>query len=307
MNEDYIARINRVIDYIDANIDRDFSLKSLAEVGCFSKYHFHRIFKAVTGETLHQFTKRLRVEKAATMLINCSKKSITEIAFDCGFTSSAGFARSFRDRFKMSPSNWRSQNFLKNSKKWKDFDISCYYLEKVSSKRGWSDELEKQKLFKIEIKNMEEFYLGYLRHRGSYKGDEQLFASLFQRLRNWAEPRGLLNFPKTNFVTVYHDSLTITAEDKLRISVGLTVPKETSVQGEIGKMKIKSGKFAIISFGLSAGEDYQEAWNFIFGKWFIESNYQPADGFCYEKYLNNPKDHPEGICFVDICIPVKPL
>ncbi len=68
--KEYIHRINKVIDYIEAHIDGDLSLEILADVASFSPFHFHRIFSAFVGETLNDFIKRLRIEKAASLLIN---------------------------------------------------------------------------------------------------------------------------------------------------------------------------------------------------------------------------------------------
>ena len=64
-NSEYAQRINRVIDYLRGNLDRQVKLKELARVACLSEFHFHRIFGAVSGETVNNFTNRLRLEKAA--------------------------------------------------------------------------------------------------------------------------------------------------------------------------------------------------------------------------------------------------
>ncbi|PID75598.1 MAG: AraC family transcriptional regulator [Deltaproteobacteria bacterium] len=314
MRDEYISRINRVIDYVDANIGDDFSLKTLSEVACFSQYHFHRIFKAISGETVHQFTQRLRVEKAAAQLVNWPEKSITDIALHCGFSSSAAFARTFRGTFQMSPSQWRSKHLLEKSKncktkskKWKDFDISSYYIDSVSNNLTWKIQIKNKKPVAVEVKYMPEPYVAYIRRIGPYKGDSELFETLFTRLMNWAGARRLLQFPETVVMSVYHDSPQITEEDKLRTSVCITVPAETPVAGEIGKMKLPGGEFAVAGFELSGSEEYEEAWNFIFRNWLPESGYQPDDRLCYEIYRNSPKEHPEGIHIVDICIPIKPL
>ena len=71
-------------------------------------------------------------------------------------------------------------------------------------------------------------------------------------------------------------------------------------------MAIPGGKFAVARFELAADE-YEDAWNMIFGDWLPGSGYQPDDRLCYELSYNNPKEHPEGKHIVDICIPVKPL
>lgn len=91
----YAQRIDRVIDYLRGNLHRPVKLPELANVACFSEFHFHRIFGAVTGETLKSFTNRLRLEKAARLL-RYSEQSLTDIGLDCGFSSSATFSRAFR-------------------------------------------------------------------------------------------------------------------------------------------------------------------------------------------------------------------
>ena len=78
------------------------------------------------------------------------------------------------------------------------------------------------------------------------------------------------------------------------------------MEGEIGKAKIPAGKYAVAHFEITP-DQYQDAWNAVYGGWLPESGYQPEDGPCYELYLNDPKEHPEGKHIVDICVPVKPL
>src|SRR4029077_15435050 len=77
----YSRRIDRVIDYLRENLHRPVKLGELAHVACFSQFHFHRIFGAVSGETLNNFTNRLRLEKAARLL-RYSDQSLTDIALD---------------------------------------------------------------------------------------------------------------------------------------------------------------------------------------------------------------------------------
>ncbi|MBW2277899.1 MAG: helix-turn-helix transcriptional regulator, partial [Deltaproteobacteria bacterium] len=107
LREEYVARINRVIDYIETHIEEELRLETLAVVACFSSFHFHRIFSAMMGEPLGQFIQRVRLERAANQLLGNPKKSITEIALDSGFSGSATFARAFKEGFGMSASEWR--------------------------------------------------------------------------------------------------------------------------------------------------------------------------------------------------------
>lgn len=84
------------------------------------------------------------------------------------------------------------------------------------------------------------------------------------------------------------------------------MPSDTAVEGEIGKMLIPAGKYALSRFELS-DKEYQEAWDWVFGVWFPESVYVPDDRSSFEMYHNDPNTHPEGKAIVDICILVKPL
>lgn len=104
-------------------------------------------------------------------------------------------------------------------------------------------------------------------------------------------------------LVVYHDDPSISREDKLRISVCFTVPSDTKVEGEIGKMQIESGKYVIARFELTVN-DFQQAWDWVYGQWFPASGYQPDDKPCFEMYTEEPQN---GIIKLDICVPVKPL
>ena len=107
-------------------------------------------------------------------------------------------------------------------------------------------------------------------------------------------------------LSVYHDDPDITDADKLRTSGCITVPAEQEVEGEIGKMTIAGGAFAVAHFEITT-DRYGEAWDMLMGQWMPESGYQPDDRLCYELYHNNPREHPEHKQVVDLCVPVKPL
>lgn len=315
-----MSRIHRVIDYIDANIDKDLTLEGLASVASFSRFHFHRIFRAFVGETLNQYVTRLRLEKAATLLTSNPKTSITEIAFDCGFSSSATFARAFKEAFRMSASEFRSRRPYKNSKnsktKSKDRQLlgkmgkekpeMSFYIDSQTNNPIWRMTMSDKKKAQVEVKEMPEMSVAYVRHIGPYAGDEELFRGLYGKLMKWAGPRGLLRFPETKMLSIYHDDPKITDEAKLRTSVCISVPEDTATEGEIGKMKVPGGKFAVARFEI-AGDEFGDAWDALLGGWMPESGFQCDDRLSYELCINDPNDHPEKKHIVDICIPVKPL
>ncbi len=107
--EEYRGRINRVMDFIERNMARSFTLEELAAEANFSKFHFSRIFWAMCGETPFEFLSRIRMEKAASLLIMNPKESITEISFLCGFSNLPVFSRNFKSTFGVSASQWRER------------------------------------------------------------------------------------------------------------------------------------------------------------------------------------------------------
>ncbi len=153
----------------------------------------------------------------------------------------------------------------------------------------------------VEVKELPKMTVAYIRHIGPYKGDDKLFERIWNRLFTWAGPRGLIGGKDFKSLIIYHDDPNVTIEDKLRMSVCITVPAGTKVDGEIGKMEIEAAKYVIARFELSA-QDFQEAWGWVYGEWFPASGYQPDDKPCFEMYPEEPKD---GKFIVDICVPVK--
>ena len=102
----YIARINRVVDHIDEHLDADLDLHTLARVARVSPWHFHRVFQALTGETIATRVRRRRLEVAAARML-MSEETALAIALDVGFGSPEVFTRAFRAYFGVTPSAWR--------------------------------------------------------------------------------------------------------------------------------------------------------------------------------------------------------
>jgi AraC family transcriptional regulator len=335
---EYVARINRVMDHVDEHLGDPLTLDELAGVAAFSPFYFHRIFSAMVGETPAQYIRRLRVERAAQQLVAAPRKPVTSVALDCGFSGSAAFARAFKETLGMSASEWRRtmgprtqgmdappgaqdrKDRQTPGKLRKDWEVVPVYGEAVQRQLIWRVTMTEQGNdaaaagggpgtggieAQVEVKEVPAFTLAYVRHTGPYAGDSELFGRLFGKIMAWAGPRGLLG-PETKVVSVYHDNPGLTEADKLRVSVGVSVPDDTAVDGEIGKMTIPGGTWAIAGFELAVDE-YAAAWDAVFSGWLPDSGYQPTDGACYEQYLNDPEQHPEHKCIVNICVPVKPL
>ncbi len=324
---EYVRRINRVMDFIETNLEHPLPLERLAEVALFSKYHFHRVFFARVGETPGQFIQRLRIEKAARLLLSNLERPVTEVALDCGFSDSAAFARAFSAVFGVSASEYRRRRkdpagVMSNrnlgtvdGKQGKAADDEPRYGERIcdTNRRNDMPTLSMQPIpaEAVTVVDQAELTLAYVRHTGPYFGDEQLFQRLFGTLYQWAGPRDLVKRGETEEIIIYHDDPETVASEKLRISCCISVPPDTETSGEVGSMTLPAGRYAQARFRVDATQ-FAGAWNWVFGVWLPQSGYQPADGLCYERYQDHePTEQLDGTTgrtfVVDICVPVKPL
>ena len=300
---EYVRRINLVTDYIDRNLGNELTLSELASVAGFSEYHFHRIFAAMTGETLFCFITRLRTERAAALLCAQPSLPVTQIAADYGFSSHAVFCRLFKKRFGTSPSAFRSRNHGQ-------LDSSLYQLlrnrgEAVDAAARYNGDINSIRRDKmnpdVRIEKIEKTRLAYIRYVGPYANDASLFESLYGRLFGWAKPRGV---DTTVTYVLYHDDPAITEESKLRISVCVPIGPDVQVSGEVCEMEAFGGTYAVGHFDLQSGE-YGEAWASMYSGWLPSSGYAPANESCFERYTSDCAC--EGKMPVDICIPVQVL
>lgn len=105
----YIRMINKTEDYIEQHLSDSIVLSDLAKNVHLSEFHFHRIFKEYSSETIKEFVTRVKLERAAIFLCVTTSLSLTEIAFNYGYNDGSSFSRSFKKHFGSSPSIYRKQ------------------------------------------------------------------------------------------------------------------------------------------------------------------------------------------------------
>ncbi len=316
----YVERVNAVIDYIETHLADDLSLATLAEVAHFSPYHFHRVFSTFVGETLSRFISRLRIERAAALLIQHPQRAITDIAIDCGLTNPSSFARAFRETFGMSATEWRDSGFRQYEREPgttimdvignvglvdERYGITTPGLQTADGDPQWEVRAGTLGTAEITIEQIPDLHVAYVRHTGRYQGLADVFADLFDRLVAWAQPRDLVR-PDSLILSVYHDNPSITEDDKLRVSACITIPPGTETSGDVGQMIVPGGRFAVGRFNLGH-LDYPEAWYTLAGGWLPDSGYEPDDRLPYERYPLDDKSPDPDKQRVDICLPVQPL
>ncbi len=265
---DHIKRINRVLNYIEEHLDQSLQLEILAEVACFSPFHFHRIFLAYLGETLSDYIRRIRLEKAVLKLCY-SDEAIGDIGINVGYETPSAFTKAFKNNFGVSPKIFRKKSTVLDTKELKvkpNFKLKEEYMQP-------------------EIIEREETEVIYVRRLGAYASAAE---QAWQELCAFAIPRQLISKNAENIGISYDDPAT-TASNKLRYDACISISKIIKVEGEIGQQKIAGGRYAVF---LHSGpyEKLEGVYKDIYSQWLPQSGCNLADAPCFEKYLNSPEN-----------------
>nr|WP_315033397.1 AraC family transcriptional regulator [uncultured Chryseobacterium sp.] len=299
--EEYKKRIAKTIQYIDTNLDADLSLEKIAEISAYSPYHFHRIFKLITGETLQSYIIRKKTEKSAFLLALRKEMEIKEIYLDLGFSNSSVFSKTFKKHYGISPTEFRKtapetfHKILQTQRNNGQVDtVFSQYICNIENLLNWT----KMNL-KIDVTEMPEMNLAAVMSLGIANVEPS-----FNVLIDWAKKKNL--FPRENvkMLSVYHDSFKVTPPDKVRIHACMLLDKKwEGPEGEVFSETIEAGKF-IIGSGEVTLDNFEQCWISLF-LWMNEHHYSIRKTFPFEIYHSNFKEHPEGKMMVDFCIPVN--
>jgi AraC family transcriptional regulator len=312
---EYQNRVNRVVDYIQAHRGGDLSLEALAQVGAFSPYHFHRIFKAVVGENLKEFVQRVRLEWAGSALVSRPQVDVLEIALDAGFQSASAFARAFKERFGMTATDWRRGGAVAWSKErsairnpGQQQSKPCKAGAEASTHLPLREDDEPssrtEDIVNVTVKTVPSQRVAYMRYVGPY-GASSGIPQLWMRLQRWAAARDLWSADRL-CVGVAHDDPRVTDPNKCRYDAGIAIPAGFEVDTQVNVVDIAGAKFAIAAFEGTAN-DVAAAWDRVFAEWLPESGYQPDDGPFLELYRGEAFDEKTGVVRCELCTPVRPL
>jgi AraC-like DNA-binding protein len=108
--------IERILEYINGNLSADLTLEKLANAANFNTVYFHKLFKASTGKTPHEYIEERRIKKSVNLLIS-TDMTLAQIAYECGFSSQSYFSYAFKRRMGASPRDYAKQAVVRYNEK----------------------------------------------------------------------------------------------------------------------------------------------------------------------------------------------
>lgn len=289
----YEKRVNRVIDHVRDHLDENLSLQHLAAIAAFSPFHFHRIFRAITGETLAAFIQRHRLERAALALIHRRDDPILGVALDHGFSSAATFARAFKAHFGMSATSWRAGGADRWSKR-----------RKANRKPGKARRAPRAHRgpVNVQVRELPRYRVAYMRYVGPYGAHG--IPALWIRFREWMERRGLEG-PGSIKLGIGRDDPLVTAPERCRYDACVVVGDDFVGDQWVNLTDVPGGRYAVAHFS-GGPHEIVAVWDALYREWLPGSGYQPDDRPCLEIYRGRPTGAPASLrC--ELCVPVTPL
>ena len=296
----YEERVNRVLDYIASHLEGDLSLTRLSEVGCFSRFHFHRIFQGITHETLNAHVRRVRLERAALLLRASPRKRITDVAIETGFAGTAEFSRAFKSHFHCTASSWDRRSPLENSKICKEPESRPFHtIEELERWKAASD-------VPVRVQQFAAFRYVYCRHFGPH--ESSTLVDRYHAMLAWLAKRGTA-VRDIVVVGMSQDDPAITPADKYRYDLGIAfqggaLPQQAECDAEGFSIRdFEPMQIAALHCVGDIGH-VDRAWHYLYRIWLPESAWEPNDLPAMEMFVRLPEEIGWTTFDLKACIPV---
>lgn len=285
-SQTYVERVNLAIDHVVSRLGQPLPLAEVSRAAMLSPFHFHRVFQALVGVTLGEFVKRLRLEKALTLMAfsptaRSRRETLTTIGLKCGFSSSSDFSRCFKQRFAVAPSKF-------DIKAWRDAHASQLQgVVAAATKKLHVDRLpagHNPDGFRVKIRELPARTVAYIRVRNPYQGDAVIRAC--QRLVTWAQHHALAD---GQWLGYQWENPEITALEDCQYHVAVEAERFTP-KGEIGRFRFPA--MAVAQVEVRGGIDLElRALQWLYGTWLPRSGYVPDDQPGFEAWIGRPFAH----------------
>jgi AraC family transcriptional regulator len=283
----YAQRIDRVVERLQQAVAQGGEVPDLAElatVAHLSPFHFHRVWRALTGESVGGTVARLRLLRALHLLAD-PQAVVGEVASAAGYATAQAFARAFRDATGASPSELRGQS--------ERILATIARLEKPPR-----DEVATQAALQVEVVSVEPFEVVALRNRGAFADLDQAYARLFV----WAAEAGLVECIIGLHGVPLADHRDVPPAD-LEFDCSIRLSAIADPPSPLRLARLGGGDYARLRHvgSFLALEGLVDR---VLAEWLPISGYALRDAPIHYNYHDDPEVVPEALLRTDIFVPV---
>lgn len=285
--QSYEERILRVQLHIQRHLDDPLTLDDLARVACFSPYHFHRVFRGMVGESVGEYVRRLRLERAALQLMYTARP-VTELAFDAQYETLESFSRAFRRLFEVSPSEYRRQRQPSDT------------VQAVPEFTEYSLVLRQPGgvPMDVRIESFPPLRVAFVRHIGPYAECGAAWGRLCAHPAvQAATSRDTLT------LGICYDDPDVTEEGKIRYDACMSVGEDFQGSDGVETQEVDGGEYAVM-IHKGSYDGLHDCYRWFFGKWLPDSGREAKSAPSLEIYRNSPDETPPEELETEIRVPL---
>ena len=246
---------NDIMYYIYTHIETNIDIEELSIDLDISKFHMHRVFKEIFGRNIYESIKSIRLQKASNLLLTNRYSTISSIVNSCGYSSQSSFIKIFKDRFGMSPKEWKNGGY-------KEYSNEIIKQSKFAMKSKANFDNITPTI--VKMKAIESYYI---RNRGYNKNIEETW----QKLQTWVLTNNIKQYKRA---ALFHDNPTITPLDECQYIACIIVDDDKNIKSDrIPKFKIAEGVYAKFDLKVK-NEDLLPFIQWVYHEWLPRSNYE---------------------------------
>ena len=275
---------NDVMNYVYKYIDTNINIDELCLELNVSKFHLHRIFKDEFGKNIYESIKSIRLQKASNLLITNKYSTITDISKMTGYSSQTSFLRAFKQRFNMTPKDWKNGGYKEYSNK---------IVEKITNQN------ENTNLFDITpiIVKMPEMKGYYIRHQGY----DRSIKKTWQKLQTWIYTNDIKEYKQ---MALHHDNPIITPLEECQYIAIVSLENDELKDVTLPSLIIPKGIYAKFSLSGKYG-DVIKLIQWVYHYWLIDSGYETTTNPSYTIYHKNHFLSLDEEFMLDYYVPIR--
>lgn len=252
----YVRRLEKILWYIEHNLDANLNVDTLSTVAALSKFHFHRQFSAMFKISVHRYVQLARLKRASYQLAFRPARGILQIATDSGFEGPEAFARAFRKTFGQSPTDFRNNP---DWPAWRSVLSAVMEVRTMHLKNSFTTK-------DVCVAQVEEVPVAMMLH----EGDPKLLGDTIRQFINWRKQNGLSPQKSLTFNLFYDDPNT-TPPEMFRLGLCVSMNGEIAPTAlAISKTVIPAGRCAILRH-VGSDDTLGNSLRFLYEEWLPES------------------------------------